>query len=351
MKEKLTLFVTCAGGSLMPCVFIELMNSRLFDYRFVGVDVAPSVAAKRLLSEFHQMPAGDDPGYIPKLMDIVAREKVDMILPLSDGEAYAVSGALEEIEALGTRALVSPRECLDLISDKRLTYQNLDKAGIRVPEYSAVQDTNGLVAALDHYDYPNQTIVIKPTKGRGNRGLHILCGKDNPPEWLGSGNREKRIERVIDDPKQLASFMEGETLVMPCLGLPAYDVDVLNYGAEKYAVYVRERTNPTGIPYEGNILTVKRTITDYCRDVANALHLHALHDMDLMTDKNGKIVILEVNPRPSGSIASTLVSGFPILDWAVAYSLNREFSVIEPETDIAVSVLSCVLAVPSVDTI
>ena len=150
MREKLTLLVTCAGGSLMPCVFIELMNSRLFDYRFVGVDVTPSVAAKRLLSAFHQVPEGDDPGYIPKLMDIVAREKVDMILPLSDGEAYAVSGALEEIEALRVRALVSPRECLDLISDKRLTYQNLEKAGIRVPEYLAVQDVDGLVAALDH---------------------------------------------------------------------------------------------------------------------------------------------------------------------------------------------------------
>lgn len=351
MREKLTLLVTCVGGSLMPCVFIELMNSKLFDYRFVGVDVAPAMAAKRLLNVFHQVPAGDDPGYIPKLMDIVAREKVDIILPLSDGEAYAVSGALDEIEAQGARALVSPRDCLDLISDKLLTFQNLEKAGIRVPEYSAVQDADGLLTALDYYDYPNQTIVIKPKKGRGNRGLHILCGKDYPPEWLGSGKREKRVERAMDDPKQLASFMEGETLVMPCLGLPAYDADVLNSGAGKYAVYVRERTNPTGIPYEGNTLTVKRTITDYCRDVARVLQLNALHDMDLMTDKNGKIQILEVNPRPSGSIASTLVSGFPILDWAVAHSLNREFHVIEPETDIAVSALSCVLAVPSVDTI
>ena len=344
--RNITLLVTCAGGSLMPCVLIELLNSDFFDYRFIGVDAIPSVAAKRLLSGFYQVPAGDHPEYIPKLLDIIKKEKVDVILPLSDGEAYAVSAAIKDIESVGAKAVVSPKSCLDLISDKLSTYRNLERMGLHVPEYRAVQNVDDLLKALEQYRYPSKTIVMKPKKGRGNRGLHILCGKDNPPQWLGSGKREKRIEPVVDGRAKLASFMEGETLVMPCLGLPAYDVDVLNHGAGQYAVYVRERSNPTGIPYEGNTLTVKRNITDYCRSVANALDLGALHDMDLMTDKNGEIVILEVNPRPSGSIASTLVAGFPILDWAVARTLDMDVNPNEPETDMTVIAVSSFFAVP-----
>jgi len=104
---------------------------------------------------------------------------------------------------------------------------------------------------------------------------------------------------------------------MPCLGLPAYDADILNYYERDYAVFVRKRTNPTGIPFEGNTLTVQESVTEYCKKAAGSLGLKAIHDMDLMTNSRGETVILEVNPRPSGSIATSMVSGFPIIDWAV----------------------------------
>jgi len=346
MKKDITLLITCAGGSLMPCVLVELMRSRLFKYRIIGVDTAPQVPAERMLSRFYQVPGGDHPEYVPALLDIVEQEKADVILPLSDGEAYAISGIAGDIESLGARALVSPSACLDLISDKLSTYRNIERAGLHAPRYTAVQTPDQLINALAKYDYPKNTVVMKPTKGRGNRGLHILCGEDNPPQWLGSGKREKRVTKPVDDMKLLASFMEGETLIMPCLGLPAYDADVLNCDSGKYAVYVRQRTNPTGIPYEGNTLTVQPGVTEYCRNVAEALNLGVLHDMDLMTDENGKTVILEVNPRPSGSIASTLVSGFPVLDWAVARILDIKIHPREPETDITVKAVSGLFALP-----
>ena len=79
--------------------------------------------------------------------------------------------------------------------------------------------------------------------------------------------------------------------------------------------------------------------------MAHTLNLGALHDMDLMTDSSGNPVILEVNPRPSGSVATMLVSGFPVIDWAVARSLKLDVAPYEPEEDIEVSALNSVFAV------
>ena len=43
-------------------------------------------------------------------------------------------------------------------------------------------------------------------------------------------------------------------LVMPCLCAPVYDVDVFRFNDIAPKCFVRERDNPAGIPYTGNIL-------------------------------------------------------------------------------------------------
>ncbi len=45
--------------------------------------------------------------------------------------------------------------------------------------------------------------------------------------------------------------------------------------------------------------------------------MDAIHDIDLMTDQNGEPCVIEVNPRPSGSMAVALTAGIPIIDIAI----------------------------------
>ena len=321
---------------MSPTVLLELRRSAVFDYRLVGVNAGAPVPAQQILDGFYQVPIGNSPDFVPALLEVVRRERVDLVLPWSDEEAFAVSSATSELMACDARALVSPPECLRLIVDKFATYRNLAEAGLAVPEYTAVRDVNSLLEALDSYDYPAKSVVIKPARGTGGRGLYVLCGLDNPPRWLGRGKREKRAEVTSFDRERLASFIEGESLVMPCLKTPAYDADVLFVGSENYAVVVRKRFNPTGIPFEGNRIISEPAVVEYCRNIAAALGLKALHDIDLMTDDTGRPVVLEVNPRPSGSLAATLSAGFPILDWAVAQVMGITFEVFEPKRDLEI---------------
>ncbi|MEW5772901.1 MAG: ATP-grasp domain-containing protein [Thermodesulfobacteriota bacterium] len=336
-RQKVCFLITCVGGTLVPAALRMLRESKRFDYRLVGVNATPAPLAAQFLDAFHTAPKGDDPAYAQALLDIVRKEKVEVLLPWSDAEAEAMSALAGELAGLGGKALVASPACLARIANKRVTYDNLRAAGLPAPEYAAVHDASSLRAAVAAYGHPGRTVVVKPSRGRGGRGLFVLLGHDNPPEWLGAGQREKRLSPGELDDARVESFFSfgGELLVMPCLGVPAFDADVVGLGREP-AVLVRRRHNPTGIPFAGNTLVADPEVVDYCRTVARVLGLEAVHDIDLMASPEGRPVVLEVNPRPSGSLPASMAAGFPVLDWAVDRALGGDPEVGGPDRDLDV---------------
>lgn len=336
-RQKVCFLITCVGGVLVPAALRMLRQSARFDYRLVGVNATPAPLAAQFLDAFHLAPKGDDPAYAQAVLDIVRQEKVLVLLPWSDAEAEAMSGLAGELAGLGARALAASPACLARIADKRVTYDNLRAAGLPAPEYTAVHDAAGLRAAAAAWGHPGRTVVVKPSRGRGGRGLFVLLGQDSPPDWLGAGQREKRLApSELDDARVESFFQFGkELLVMPCLGVPAYDADVVGLGREP-AVLVRRRHNPTGIPFLGNTMVADPSVLDYCRTVARVLGLEAVHDIDLMAGPDGRPVVLEVNPRPSGSLPASMAAGFPVLDWAVDRGLGGDPVVSGPDRDLEV---------------
>lgn len=337
-RERISFCISSVGGALVPSALTMLRQSIRFDYRLIGTNSGPAPLAESLLDALYAVPRGDHPAYPEALMEVVRKERPDVLLPWSDEEAEAISKLKDELEILGCRAMVSSPECLARISNKRVTYDHLRAAGLPVPDYTSVYDVAGLREAISAYLYPSKTVVVKPSRGRGGRGLKILLGEDAPPGWLGSGKRELRIDRKHFEEFPLTTLFEcdPEVLVMPCLEEPAFDVDVITFGRDP-AVILRRRHNPTGIPFAGNTLISNKGLHDYCHAVAKCLGLEAIHDIDMMTGMDGYPLVLEVNPRPSGSIPAAMAAGFPVLDWAVDRILGNDPITTHPSKEIVIS--------------
>ncbi len=310
--------ISCVGGTLAGVLLENIKNSKKFDYHLIGADAAQDTPpAIKLLDRFYRTPMGDDPDYVERILEIVKKEKIDIFMPGSDGEAAAVAAKRGEFIKAGAHPLVSSHETLEIIADKADVYACMEKNGIPVPEYRVCETGDDVFAALSEFGYPERSVIVKPARGRGGRGLRVFCGKDSPPPWLGQGAREERMEEESIVPEYLDSLKKDRYLVMPCLSLPAYDVDVLAENGQTRGLVVRERVNPTGIPFEGNIIRADESIGDYCRAVVRAMNLDSLHDLDLMSE-NETPRLLEINPRPSGSMAASLGAGFPLVDAAIA---------------------------------
>jgi len=334
--KNIRLLITCVGGTTAPVLLDCLRKSSIFSYYLFGVDSNSPGNSKPFLENFYQVPEGSDVKYIEKIIDIVRQEKINFVIPGSDQEAVTISKNKKQFTDLGVVPIVSNVDVLDLITDKYKTYKKLEENGVRVPEYKLVNSTEELKSAIYAFGYPSVTVICKPTDGRGGRGLYVFEGIDEPPAWLGEGQREKRIptQDMTDD--LLSQVIQGDVLVMPALSAPAYDADVVVNKGKTKLVVVRERVNPAGIPFKGNKVHADKLMTDYCYDIATILGLDGIHDIDLMTNKSGEPCVIEVNPRPSGSMAASLIAGIPVIDIAILALQGKSIPDIQLEADIII---------------
>lgn len=337
---KARVLLTCAGGTMVPDLMTHLRADPVINPYLVGVDASATAVGRGYADAFHQVPWGEDPKFVDEIARIVAAEKIDLVLPGSDLEAFSLAAGREKISAAGAVVLASPMAVLDLIRDKQATYRALQAAGLRVPEHVSVSNVADLQHALAGFGYPKRTVIVKPVGGRGGRGMRVLVGADEVPvAWIGGGAREKRMEEPASPEEMAGWFDEGVLMVMPLLHAPVHDVDVFAIRGKARAALVRLRFNPAGIPFTGNRIVSDPKIMKYCLEIAEALGLDALHDIDLMTDDQGRPCLLEVNPRPSGSVVAAHVAGFPVMAAAIAETLGQPYPLSAPTRDIDVGMV------------
>ncbi len=84
------------------------------------------------------------------------------------------------------------------------------------------------------------------------------------------------------------------------------------------------------------MLTPTKPLLDLAERITAALKLSWLYDYDLMTNKRGEAVPIEINPRPSGSIAAAILAGVPFYDDLIALANGKSVAEIKLPSDVAV---------------
>jgi carbamoyl-phosphate synthase large subunit len=129
----------------------------------VAVDTSLQAPAIHFADTFFQSPRCDDPDFLPWLRDLVARERIDLIVPTIDPELPVYASAREELRAQGTSVAVSTPETVAICADKRRSHCWLRRHGFPIPEQQ------GLARALaDPLRFPR---IVKPRHGSGSAGV------------------------------------------------------------------------------------------------------------------------------------------------------------------------------------
>lgn len=334
------ILITCVGGIMLPDLLIHLRADTVLTPYIVGVDTLPTASGRLYVDKFYQVPNGEDDAYINTILRIIKKEKIQLILPGSDQEALTLAKYRAEISSVGTIVLTSPISVLKLLCNKCDTYQELKSAGVRVPQYIQVTDYDDLVKKLPEFGYPQKGIVIKPVMGRGGRAVRLLLGQELSRDELHPGQREEVVVVLPTVEKVAAWFVDGPLMLMPLFLPPVYDVDIFAKDGEIEMSLIRKRTNPGGIPFVGNVIVTDNHITQYCQEIVKNLCLDGLHDIDLITDFSGNPVLLEVNPRPSGSVVAAHAAGFPIVSAAIVNTLGGMYPLRQVTQEVEITLIS-----------
>ncbi len=298
MKKSRVLLTSCGGP--LSWAFQKDFQQRSDCQIFFG-DANPQAPAKNWVKDFLPLLPAMDQDYGEHLLGLARHHDIDLIIPGADEEALALMSEQKRFKEAGIMLAVQDDSILSYFRSKSRMYDHLKSKGFPVPAYRTFTTPGELEAALKEFDYPRRPLLVKPNSGRGGRGIAIVAERIVPSkDDLHQFNRSL-LEQWIDG--------KTEFLLMEYLAGDIFDIDVLTYAQGSVFFGMRRRlTNVTKL-FSGNLFELNEQIDALAKSLYKIFPTRFLIDYDVMWTTDGKAVLLEVNPRPSGSTISYLPFG------------------------------------------
>jgi carbamoyl-phosphate synthase large subunit len=253
---------------------------------------------------------------------IIERERPDAILPTMGGQTalncaldLAREGVLEryQVEMIG-----ASREAIDKAEDRELFRKAMQKIGLQMPRSAIAHSLEEALQVVDNIGFP---AIIRPSFTLGGSGGGIAYNRMEFVEICERGfNLSPTKELLIDE---------------SVLGWKEYELEVIRDRKDNCIIVCSiENLDPMGV-HTGDSITVApaQTLTDKEYQIMRNAACAVLREIGVDTGgsnvqfginpKDGRMVIIEMNPRVSRSSAlASKATGFPIAKVAAKLALG-----------------------------
>ena len=172
-----------------------------------GVDMRPDAIGRFLCDGFGLVPSGGSPEYVPALLDVVRRERPNVLL-VQSSERGGGGGTLRSRRSaeLGAVVLVAGPEAIAVCNDKAAMHAALQGTPVLQPRALTPASVDEFVAGAHDLGYPGAPVCFKPpvVQGlarlphrRGRRRSRVTCSSSaaaqprsrwrRPPELWAAG--------------------------------------------------------------------------------------------------------------------------------------------------------------------
>lgn len=258
---------------------------------------------------------------------ILKKEKPDALLPTMGGQtalntamALAKDGTLD---ALGIELIGARSEVIDKAEDRQKFRDCMDELGLPSPASRLVHNMEEAKQALEDTGLP---VIIRPSFTLGGAGGGIAYNRTEYEQIIREGLNASPVHQVLVEES--------------VLGWKEYEMEVVRDKADNCIIICSiENIDPMGV-HTGDSATVAPalTLTDKEYQIMRNMSLQVLRGIGVETGgsnvqfavnpEDGKIVVIEMNPRVSRSSAlASKATGFPIAKvaakLAVGYTLDE----------------------------
>ncbi len=324
MQPNLTVLLTGAGApGTRGTLYALRHNPDGVQVRAVGTDIKVGGVGPLWMDAFYQVPAPEEPEYLPALQSICQKESVDLVIPQTTRELFATARHKAAFEALGIRVMVSDLPAIEAANNKGTLLQVAEQLGLPYPAYHLARSREELVDHVTRLGYPSTPVVVKPPVSNGMRGFRVLReGAWNLERFL--TEKPSGVEVTLED--LLAILNTGTTwpelLVTEYLPGPEYSVDA--FAGEKVQVAVPRirKAIRSGISFE-NELEYRTDLIAYTLALGRQLGLKYAFGFQFKLDAGGRAKLLECNPRLQGTMVASLFSGVNVIWMGVKEALGE----------------------------
>ena len=306
-------FVT--DGDQRPALAITRSLGRRGIDVIVGEDRPVSLASSSRYAAGHRTYPSphDEPAAFDRFLDdLIARERPDVVMPVTDVTTYMIARRHGEL-CQRTAVAAPPFEAFDFASDKGQLLRHAATRGISIPRTFFVSDAAGVRRILPHIEYP---AVIKPCRSR------ILSDRGWLSTMVHHVTHESDLLRLYDTVDYLASTpsMIQERVVGPGTGvfLLCDHGHLLTAFAHRR---LREKPPSGGVSVLCESIPVDRHLLEEAMSLLGPLGWHGVAMVEYKQDhRTGRHMLMEVNGRFWGSLQLAVDAGvdFPYLCYRLA---------------------------------
>lgn len=307
---SVTILITAVGTQSMPGLADCFHKNGERTVRIIGTDMSNDATICQMVDVLYQVPKVYEESYIDTLLRICKKEKVNIFFPFMDEELELIEDRLSDFQNLGVTVSIASREVINTTNNKLKFYEYLKRNGFDIPEFYSVTNIDEYEKACKKLGYPEQKICIKTIFGSGSRGVRIL---DEQADMYSQFIEEKPNCMVLTK-SIFDSIIMGQKRLEPMMAmeyLPGAEcsVDVLAEDGRIIYMVGRESNNVLASIPQDSILKEIPEAYEVCQKVCELLRIDGNADFDFKYDKNGKPVLMEVNPRLAATMSVIAMGG------------------------------------------
>jgi carbamoyl-phosphate synthase large subunit len=305
MVNQPSVLVTGVGGGAVGHQILHALLLMRDRYRIVATDADAFAFGLYQVENRYTVPLARDPGYIPALLRIIDREKIEALLPGTPQEVGVVARHQAELAAAGCTAVTCDPDIACLCGDKWQLQQWLEANGFDTPRTVSAAHWRTLA---EQVGFP---LVGKPADHcGGSRHVAILKNAEEVLWYLKdtADSGEVMFQEYIDD-------SEGEFTVGVMISKDARVIDSIVLQRKLTGISLGHRcqidkrccTLSTG--YSQGFIVKHPMIQHTCEALAERLGVRG--PLNIQCRLVGEAVkIFEVHPRFSGTTSIRAEVGF-----------------------------------------
>lgn len=295
----INILLTCAGRRhYLASYFQDALSA---SGKVVGTDMDLSAPALQACDIAYKVPCVSSGSYLDVLREVMIKEKVDMLFSLNDLEVGLLAKNRERLEQeTGATLYVPPAEALSICADKWSTYQFAKKIGVDTPATFLSLEEAAVAIELGEVGFP---LIVKPRWGSASLGLF----KANSFAELAVSY--EACQRAVSTSALVALGADNAVIIQEAILGPEYGVDVLYDKNEVFIGFAAKKKISMRAGETDKAVTVSPEPFDsIIAKIAGGLPHRGNLDCDFL-ERDGKLYLLEFNPRFGGGYPFTHLAG------------------------------------------
>jgi len=316
--KKSVLIAGIGGASLGTEIFKSLRHSG--NYNIFGADISP-YAYGLYQAGFVRTYVVDRKEYIPNMLDICKKEKIDAIIPGGEEPLLLLCNHKDLFDKECILLAINSKEVINLCIDKIKTFDYLKRQGIPVRMTKLIDN----IDELNSFNYP---CVIKPSTGSGGSVFAYLA-EDAEEALLYIPYLKKRGIKAVAQ-EYIPNF-EGEYTV-GVLSLPTGkivgSIALKRLFSSKLSYLIKYDDRILSSGYSQGLIDDFKNVRKQAEDIA--LKINSRGPLNIQGRlKDGIFYPFELNARFSASTYLRTLAGFNEVDIFLHFLLEHKYTVPE----------------------